>query len=207
MGSDRRKKVSMEDAVEQLDTLARSVGDCTRCDGLVASRLRAVPGGGHPHCSVMIASLAPDPADEQPGRLAGETLLLELAEFMPAALEGRDNVYCTTLVKCVPRSDGTVRAPSAAELEACYPYFSRELTITTPHYLLTVGEEATHYLLGKLFKSLPYTPGDSLELRLFDNPAFRIVPVATPADLRARDAKARKVYMERLHALAGVMGL
>jgi len=70
-----------------------------------------------------------------------------------------------------------------------------------------VGEETTRYLLGKLFKDLPYKKGDSLELRLFDNPAFKIVPVATPDELRERDAKARKEYGDRLRALARVMGL
>jgi hypothetical protein len=44
-------------------------------------------------------------------------------------------------------------------------------------------------------------------LRLFDNPAFKIVPVAAPDELRERDPKARKDYVERLRALAQVMGL
>ena len=70
-----------------------------------------------------------------------------------------------------------------------------------------MGEETTRYLLGRLFKDLPYKKGDSLELRLFDNPAFKIVPVASPDELRERDAKARKEYVERLRALAQVMGL
>ena len=65
----------------------------------------------------------------------------------------------------------------------------------------------TRYLLGKLFKDLPYKKGDSLELRLFDNPAFKIVPVATPDALRQLDTRARKEYVERLRALAQVMGL
>ena len=145
----------MEDAVEQLENLARSVGECTRCDELVASRLRAVPGGGHPHCTVMVVSLASDPTDEEDGGLAGESLLADLAEFMPALAESRDKVYVTALAKCVPRSDGAVRGPSPQELEDCYPYLSKELTITTPHYVLTVGEETTRFLLGKLFKTRP----------------------------------------------------
>jgi uracil-DNA glycosylase family 4 len=197
----------MEDAVEQLDNLARSVGECIRCDELAASRLRAVPGGGHPHCSVMVVSLASGPADEEDGGLAGETLLADLAEFMPALTKSRGQVYVTALVKCVPRSDCAVRGPSLQELDHCYPHLSKELTITTPHYVLTVGEETTQYLLGKLFKNRPYEPGDSLELRLFDNPSFKIVPVATPDELRARDPKARKEYAERLRSLAQVMGL
>ncbi len=197
----------MEDAVEQLDRLARSVGECTRCERLVASRLRAVPGGGHPHCAVMVVGLAPDAADEAPGNDAGSTLLDELSEFMPALTERREQVYVTTLTKCVPRTGGSLRDPAPEEQDACFPYLSHEISITTPHYILTVGEATTHYLLRKLFKDVPFKAGDALELRLFDNPAFKIVPVATPAELRARDAKERKEYAERLRSLAQVMGL
>jgi uracil-DNA glycosylase family 4 len=197
----------MEDAVEQLDNLARSVGECVRCDELVASRLRAVPGGGHPHCSVMAVALHTDPQDEEDGGLAGETLLADLAEFMPALAEHRDQVYVTALVKCAPRSDGAVRGPLPQELDNCFSHLSKELTITTPHYVLAVGEGTTRYLLAKLFKDQPYAPGDSLELRVFDNPAFRVVPVATPDELRERDPKAREEYSKRLRQLAQVMGL
>ena len=73
----------MEDAVEQLDKLARNVGECTRCEELVACRLRAVPGGGHPHCAVMVVSLSPDPADEKAGLRSGSTLVERLARFLP----------------------------------------------------------------------------------------------------------------------------
>lgn len=197
----------MEDAVEQLDKLARNVGECTRCEELVACRLRAVPGGGHPHCAVMVVSLSPDPADEKAGLPAGSTLVDGLAEFMPALAASADKVYVTTLMKCVPRTACDLRAPRTKEQDDCYPFLSKELTITTPHYVLPVGEETTRYLLGTLFKDPPYKKGDSLELRLFDNPAFKIVPVATPDELRERDAKARKEYVERLRALARVMGL
>ena len=197
----------MEDAVEQLDTLARSVGECAKCDELVACRLRAVPGGGHPHCAVMVVSLHPDPADEEGGGRAGESVLEGLAEFMPALTQNPDKVYVTSLTKCVPHSGSEVREPSEPERDNCYPFLSRELTITTPHYVLPVGETTTRYLLKRLFKDLPYAPGDSLELRLFDNPAFKIVPVASPDELRSRDDKARKDYAEHLRRLTQVMGL
>jgi uracil-DNA glycosylase family 4 len=126
---------------------------------------------------------------------------------MPALTASADRVYVTTLMKCVPRSACDLRAPHAEEQDHCYPFLSKELTITTPHYVLPVGEETTRYLLGKLFKDPPFNKGDSLELRLFDNPAFKIVPVATPDNLRELDAKARKEYVERLRVLAQVMGI
>ena len=178
-----------------------------KCDELVACRLRAVPGGGHPHCAVMVVSLHPDPADEAGGREAGASVLASLAEFMPALAENPDKVYVTTLTKCVPRTACDIRDPRPEEQDNCFPFLSRELTITTPHYVLPVGEAATRYLLKRLFRDLPYEPGDSLELRLFDNPAFKIVPVATPQELAGRDEKARKEYVERLRKLSQVMGL
>jgi uracil-DNA glycosylase family 4 len=197
----------MEDAVEQLETLARSVGACTKCDELVACRLRAVPGAGHPHCAVMVVALHPDPADEAGDKPAGAGVLEGLAEFMPALAQNSDKVYITAVTKCVPRTDCGLREPKGGEQDNCFGFLSKELTITTPHYVLPVGEAATRYLLKRLFKDLPYEPGDTLELRLFDNPAFKIVPVATPEELRARDEKARKDYTERLRKLSRVMGL
>lgn len=197
----------MEDAAEQLERLARSVGECTRCEELVSCRLRAVPGQGHPHCSVMVVGLHPDPADEEAGRAAGARLLDGMAGFLPTLASSRDKVYMTTLIKCVPRSGCSVRAVKPEEEDNCFSYLSRELSITTPHYILSVGEDTTRYLLHKLFKDLPYEKGDSLELRLFDNPAFKIVPVATPEELHERDDKERKQYCERLHSLGQVMGL
>ncbi len=197
----------MEDAAEQLDRLAQSVGACVQCRDIVARRLRSVPGGGHPHCAVMVVALAPDPADEAEGRTAGREQVERLSEFMPALAGAGDKVYATTLLKCVARDATSVRAPETEELDNCFPYFSRELSITTPHYILTVGEAATRYVLHKLFKDQPYRESDSLELRVFDNPAFRVVPVADPDELAARDARARKNYSDRLTALAQLMGL
>ena len=197
----------MEDAVEQLDRLERAVTACTVCDELVACRERAVPGRGHPHCTVMVVSLQPDVTDEHEGRPGGSSVAAGLAEYMPALETGADNVYVTTLLKCVARTQCALRDPRQTELDACFHFLSKELTITTPHYLLAAGEETARYLLRRLFKDLPYKAGDSLELRVFDNPAFRIVPVATPQELAARDPKARKDYADKLRALSQVMGL
>lgn len=197
----------MEDAAEQLDQLAQSVAACELCADLVATRQRAVAGAGHPHCRVMLIGLAPDEADEQPGETAGGTLLADLTTFMPALNHAGDQLYCTTIVKCVPRSETGRRDPNTTELDHCFAHLSREISITTPHYILTVGEPATHYVLGRLFKTAPYRDGDALELRVFDNPAFRVIPLATPTELRARSDEERSQYVERLAKLAQVLEL
>lgn len=197
----------MEDAAEQLDRLAESVGECLRCEDLVTRRLRAVAGSGHPHCDVMIVALAPDEADEAEGKAAGSSTIEQLGEFMPALRASRERVYQTALLKCVTRDDVGVRAPSDQELDNCFPYLSREISITTPHYILTVGERASRYVLDRLFKHSPHAEGDSLELRVFDNPAFKVVPIADPRELRERDAAQRKEYAEHLAALSQAIGL
>lgn len=197
----------MEDALEQLSALARTVAGCTRCTETAERRRRAVPGGGHPHAAVLLVSLCPSEADEAGDGEAGAGLVDDLAEFMPALKASRESVYVTTLMKCVPRGEAGVRAPEAEELRNCFPYLSREISITTPHYILVVGEEATRFVLGKLFRDRPYAPGDALELRVFDNPAFKVVPVATPEELRERDAKEQKQYRDRLRQLAQLMGI
>jgi uracil-DNA glycosylase len=197
----------MEDALEQLSALALAESRCKRCAETAARRVRAVPGGGHPHAGVMIVSLAPSEADEASDVEAGAGLVGELAAFMPALGESRERVYVTTLLKCVPRGEKGVRPPDADEMKACFDYLSREISITTPHYILAVGEDLTRFLLGKLFRDRPYSPGDALELRVFDNPAFKVVPVASPEELRGRDAKEQKQYRDRLRQLAQLMGI
>jgi uracil-DNA glycosylase family 4 len=198
----------MEDAAEKLDELARAAAECTRCPDIVACRLRALSGRGHPHAHVMFVSLSPSPEEEAADLPAGSAMAAELAEFVPAlANGGRDTSYFTTVVKCVPRRDSRVRKPRVQEKENCFGFLSREISITTPHYIVPVGDEATRFLLGKLFKEGDTAKHDPLELRVYESPSFKVVPIAAPSDLRKRDAAARDQYVKQLHQLTALMGL
>ena len=152
----------------------------------------------------MLVGLSPGAADERGDGPAGAALLDDLAEFIPRLNERRDELYVTTLVKCrAGTNDDSV--PTAAEFEHCYPYLSQEFTITTPHYVLTIGATATTALLARLYKDPPPLEKDPLAPQVFDNPAFKVVALATPDELRAKDAKTRKQYVERLRTLARTM--
>ena len=65
----------MEDAAPKLAQLAASVTDCERCQELVATRRRAVPGGGHAHAHVMVVAATPTETEEAAGLPAGSGLL------------------------------------------------------------------------------------------------------------------------------------
>ena len=156
---------------------------------------------------MLVVSLAPSVADEAGAGPAGGGHLDGLA-----AVPARPRLERARLLHHARqvRRRATTRAsapPTTEEQDNCFDYLSRELSITTPHYILAVGEPTARYLLRRLFRTLPYEAGDALELRVFDNPAFKVVPVATPEELAERDEKERKAYRERLRQLGQLMGL
>jgi uracil-DNA glycosylase family 4 len=200
----------MEDAAEKLDQLARTTEECTRCPDIVACRLRALSGAGHPHARVMFVSLAPSPEDEEGALAAGTTIQRELTELIPSLGNGaRESVYFTTLLKCVPRSTAgkRPRRPKSVEKENCYNYLSTEISITTPHYIVPIGDETASFVLGKLFGDAEAGKHDPCELRAYESPSFKVVPIAAPGELAKREAKDREVYLKQMRALTSLMGL
>lgn len=197
----------MEDAAVKLQQLSESIAGCTRCAELVHERRRAVPGSGHPHAHVMLVAPSPSEDDETTGGAAGSSLLHELADLLPGLAEdGSTSVYVTALMKCVPRTDGRVRDPLDAERDACFTYLSAEISTITPHLLLPVGRETSAFVLERLFgravtSALP--PG----LRVLESPSFRVVAIASPAEMDAMTTRERRRYVEQLHALSGRLGL
>jgi uracil-DNA glycosylase family 4 len=156
----------------------------------------------------MFVSLHPSPEEEAGDLPAGTAVLRELAELIPSLSNGgRAKAYFTTVVKCVPRSDCHMRRPNSAEQDNCYSFLSREISITTPHYVVPIGDEASRFLLGKLFGQADAADHDPLELRVYDSPSFKVVPIAAPGEVAVREPKARAAYVKRLRSLAAVMGL
>ncbi len=198
----------MEDAAEKLDELARSERQCTRCAEIASCRLRALPGAGHPHARVLFVSWSPSPEEEAASLPAGASAMHFLAGLIPSLDNGAgESSFCTSLLKCVPRSGTTLREPRPEEMENCFAYLATEISITTPHYVVPIGRETADFVLRKLFHKPPREPRDPLDLRVVDSPAFRVVPVASAAELAAAGEKERKEYASRLRSLASLMGL
>jgi uracil-DNA glycosylase family 4 len=200
--------VIMEDAAEKLDELARSESECTRCAEIAACRLRALAGAGHPHARVLFVSRSPSPEEEAAGLPAGASAMRFLAGLIPSLNNGGgESSFCTSLLKCVPRSGDALREPRPEEMENCFGYLATEISITTPHYVVPIGRETTDFVLGKLFRDMGDGEHDLLDLRVVDSPAFRVVPVASATELAGRSEKERGDYAKRLRSLASLMGL
>ena len=150
----------MEDAAEKLDELARAAAACTKCTDIVACRLRALSGTGHPHAQVMFVSLSPSLKEEAGDLPAGTDIAAELAEFVPAlANGGRDKSYFTTIVKCVPRSDKRLRKPRVAEKENCLA-FSRARS-RSPHRTTSCRSETRRRAFCSANSSKAPTPAST----------------------------------------------
>jgi len=198
----------MEDAAAKLAGLAADVGSCTRCAELVSGRVRAVAGRGRPHAHVLVVAPHPSETDEADERAAaGASLLVEMAELVPRLAQDADaSVYVTALVKCVPRSERSLREPLESERDACFAYLSAEISTITPHLLVTIGRETSAFVLQRLFgradeSALPPA------LRVVESPSFRVLALASPAEMAAMTGRERDRYVEQVRALAGRSGL
>ena len=198
----------MEDAAEKLDQLARSERECTRCPEIAPAVSARFPARVTPTPASSSSPRSPSPDDEAAALPAGTSALRFLGGLVPSLNNGgRESSFCTSLLKCVPRTGTALREPRAEEMENCFGYLAAEISITTPHYVVAIGRTAADFVLGKLFRAAPASAYDPLALRVVDSPAFRVVPVACEEELAGRDEKDRRDYANRLRSLASLMGL
>lgn len=76
---------------------------------------------------------------------AGQTLTdaLEEANIPP------EDILITNLVRCIPRSGRSVRAPTEDEIEVCSRYLNSEIDRSRPVIIVPMGNTAADWFLGK----------------------------------------------------------
>ena len=157
---------------------------CKRCP-LGSSRKRFVFGTGNPSAKLVFVGAAPSAEDEQSGQpFAGETGKL-LAKIVTAMGFKREDVYVLNAVKCRPPQG---QPASAAEQEACRPFFERQLELLSPKAVCSLGPEATAALLG---------PGlDFKESRgkFFEQKSWVVMPSHHPAELLRNEGLKRQAW-------------
>lgn len=136
--------MSTDEKAVALQTMQQQeVQGCTRCP-LHESRTNAVFGEGDPDAPIMFIGEGPGQTEDEQGRpfvgRAGE-LLTKMIEAMGY---GREDVYITNIVKSRPPNN---RAPSPAEVAACWPYLRRQIEIIRPKVIVTLGGPAAKALL------------------------------------------------------------
>ena len=128
-----------------LEEAALDASTCTKCR-LSQGRTQVVYGVGDPNADLMFIGEAPGFHEDKQGEpfvgAAGQLLNQLLAEIdVP-----RDDVYINNVILCRPPGN---RDPLPDELEACKPWLDERVALIDPAVVVTLGNWATRYILGK----------------------------------------------------------
>ena len=128
-----------------LEEAALDASTCTRCR-LSQGRTQVVYGVGDPNADLMFIGEAPGFHEDKQGEpfvgAAGQLLNQLLTEIdVP-----RDDVYINNVILCRPPGN---RDPLPDELEACKPWLDERVALIDPAVVVTLGNWATRYILGK----------------------------------------------------------
>jgi len=193
-----RATAGREIAEGTLDDLRRSAAACTACD-LYKRATQTVFGEGNPRADMVLIG-------EQPGNdedLAGRPFVGPAGRLLDRALAlagiDRQRLYVTNAVKHFKwksEAGGKRRihdTPRLDEVEACRPWFERELWLVEPRVIVCLGVTAANTVLGRRV-TITAARG-----RAWDSPhgvpAF--VTVHPSAILRIREDADRDVEMGR----------
>ena len=128
-----------------LDQVALDASTCTKCR-LSQGRTQVVFGVGDPNADLMFIGEAPGFHEDKQGEpfvgAAGQLLNQLLSEIgIP-----RQDVYINNVILCRPPGN---RDPLPDELDACKPWLDERIAIIDPAVVVTLGNWATRYILGR----------------------------------------------------------
>ena len=136
-----------------LDALRRAAASCTGCD-LYKRATQTVFGEGPPRASIMLIGEQPGNEEDLAGRpFVGPAGRLLDEALVQAGLDRR-RVYVTNVVKHFKwkaTESGKRRIhekPSRGEVEACRPWFDKELWLVQPKVLVCLGATAAAAIFG-----------------------------------------------------------
>jgi uracil-DNA glycosylase family 4 len=170
--------------------------NCERCT-LCLGRSKIVIDRGNPESSILLISERPGDNEDRVGKpfvgRAGELLdkMLRAIDLNP----DRD-VLITNVVRCKPEVD---RSPTKEEVDACFPFMDKQISLMRPKVILLLGAVAVKWVdpsrsdikmeeeVGKFF-TVPRFPG--IQFTVMYNPAFLL-----------RDPRKKAATWERLKTL------
>jgi uracil-DNA glycosylase family 4 len=124
--------------------LRAEVSNCTKC-ALHATRTQTVFGVGNERADWMVIGEAPGAEEDRRGEpFVGAAGQLLNAMLKAIGLE-RESVYIANILKSRPPGN---RDPKPEEVEACFPYLTRQIALIRPKLMLAVGRIAAQNLLG-----------------------------------------------------------
>lgn len=188
---------SSDDRSQQLETIRKEVVACTLCKELVACRTQTVFGVGSVRPRLCFFGEAPGADEDKQGEpfvgRAGQ-LLDKIIEAMTLR---RSAVYILNTLKCRPPGN---RTPLPDEVENCRPFFTRQLEILRPEFIVCLGACAAQALL-RTKESIGKLRG-----RAHDYRGIKVYATYHPAYL-LRNPPAKRDVWEDMKVVMKEMGL
>jgi DNA polymerase len=129
---------------EALKSLRDEIGDCQRCK-LSKGRKNIVFGEGNAYAKLMFIGEGPGKDEDMQGR----PFVGEAGQILDSLINKRgwkrEEVYIANIVKCRPPAN---RVPEEDEIATCRPFVERQIEIIKPKVIMSLGNVATHSLLG-----------------------------------------------------------
>jgi len=129
--------------------LCQQITQCQRCEALVKTRTRVVPGEGAEHADIMFVGEGPGRYEDQQGRPFVGPAGQFLDELIASIKLSREQVYITNVVKCRPPGN---RDPLPLEIKNCQPWLKEQIELIKPRIIVTLGR----YSMAQFF------PGKSI---------------------------------------------
>ena len=202
---------------ENFNELNSKVLVCTKCEDLIALRKNPVPGVGALNARIIIVSDYPrkDGAEVTGVPFTNDEsglLIRKIIEDSSLSLE--NDIYLTYLVKCTPKKKVSAGksekiseyAPAKIHKENCVSYLAREITISTPHLLISLGFDTTKFILKYFFSiNKKFNNMDELHMKIFKNPSFKLVPFYQPEDVTVLKRITMEKYISDFEALSKLL--
>jgi len=190
---------------ENFDELNKKVLECKKCGDVIELRKNPVPGVGALNARIIIVSDYPRKDGAEVNGIPftnDESGLLIRKIIEDSSLSLENDIYLTYLVKCTPKKKVSAHtgekisdfAPKKVHKENCVPYLTKEITISTPHILISLGLDTTRFILKYFFSvNKKFEDMNELHMKIFKNPSFKLVPFYQPDDVTIH----KKITMEK----------
>jgi len=134
------------ESASDLDKLSELISVCKRCS-LYKSKTKDVPGVGNPNAKVLFIGEAPGKDEDQKGEPFVGAAGKFLTEMIIEQGWRREDVYIANVLKHRPPEN---RDPAAEEIEACWPFLARQISLLKPKLIVFLGRHA----MQRFFPSL-----------------------------------------------------
>ena len=178
-----------------IEALKQQAINCHLCS-LSKSRNNVVFGEGNTDATLMFIGDAPLEIEDNQAKpflgRGGEMLTAMIEKVISIA---RQEVYLTNLLKCHPLANKELHE---SDYHTCKAYLFKEIELVNPKVIVTLGEEAYHYLTNDL------SPLKEVRGTIINKDKYIIVPTYHPSFLLKNPSLKKEVF-EDLKKVRGLL--